>query len=286
MPTFDTPTPIAVTLELGVGDVRIVASERTDTVVDVRPTDPAKPADVAAAERTRVELAGGRLLVKTPKTWKRYAPRGSVESIDVEIALPAGSQLRADSGLATVQCTGRLGECRLTTGLGDVQLDETGALEIKTGGGEISVEHVGGDARVSTGTGAVRIGSVDGTAVIKNSNGDTALGDVRGDLRVNAANGRISVASVVASAVLKTANGDIELGAVARGSVVAQTGYGKVAVGIPEGVAAWLDLNTGFGTVVNELGAAGGPEPGEDTVEVRARSGLGDITIRRAVLAP
>ena len=29
MPTFDTPEPISVSLELGVGDVRIAASDRT-----------------------------------------------------------------------------------------------------------------------------------------------------------------------------------------------------------------------------------------------------------------
>src|SRR5437764_958604 len=40
MPTFDTPEPISVTVEFGVGDLRIVASDRTDTMVEVRPSDP------------------------------------------------------------------------------------------------------------------------------------------------------------------------------------------------------------------------------------------------------
>lgn len=62
MPTFDTPEPISVTLELGVGDIRIVAGERTDTVVEVRPSDAARTSDVTAAQQTRVEYAGGRLL--------------------------------------------------------------------------------------------------------------------------------------------------------------------------------------------------------------------------------
>jgi hypothetical protein len=39
MPTFDTPEPIAVTIELVVSYVRITASDRTDTVVEVRPSD-------------------------------------------------------------------------------------------------------------------------------------------------------------------------------------------------------------------------------------------------------
>ena len=37
MPTFDTPNPISVEVELGVGDIRIEASDRTETVVEVRP---------------------------------------------------------------------------------------------------------------------------------------------------------------------------------------------------------------------------------------------------------
>src|SRR5262249_15902452 len=87
MPTFDTPQPISVNLELGVGDIRIAASDRDDTVVEVRPTDPGKKADVTAAEQTRVEYVDGRLLVKAPKGFRQYGRRGDGESIDVEIAL-------------------------------------------------------------------------------------------------------------------------------------------------------------------------------------------------------
>ena len=80
----------------------------------------------------------------------------------------------------------------------------------------------------------------------------------------------------------KTANGDISLGEVAPGAVVAQTAAGKIDVGIREGIAAWLDLNTGFGRVNNDLADTERPDVGEETVEVRARTSYGDITIRRA----
>src|SRR5207302_6111163 len=49
MPTFATPEPISVTLELVIAHVRIVAADRPDTVVEVRPSDPAKKADVTVA---------------------------------------------------------------------------------------------------------------------------------------------------------------------------------------------------------------------------------------------
>src|ERR1022692_350531 len=96
MPTFDTPEPISVTLELGVGDIRIVASDRTDTIVEVRPSDAAKKSDAAAAEKARVEYAGGRLVIKAPKGWRQWTPRGGGESIDVQIGLPAGSHVRGE----------------------------------------------------------------------------------------------------------------------------------------------------------------------------------------------
>jgi Putative adhesin len=282
MPTFDTPEPISVTVELGVGDLRIVASDRTDTLVEVRPSDGAKKADVAAAEQTRVEYAGGRLLIKAPKGWRQYTFRGGGDSIDVQVDLPAGSHVRGDAGVAALRCSGRLGECRYRTGVGDIQLDQVGPVQLKTGAGDISVEQAVGDAELATGSGALRIDSIGGTAVVKNSNGDTWIGQVTGDLRVNAANGEISVDQAHATVAAKTANGDVRLGEVARGAVLAQTGFGKVEIGIRDGVAAWLDLDTRFGKVRNDLDAAERPEPDEDSVEVRARTAFGDITIHRA----
>jgi hypothetical protein len=283
MPTFDTPEPISVTVEFGVGDLRIVASDRTDTMVEVRPSDPAKKADVTAAEQTRVEYAGGRLLIKAPKSWRQYTFRGGGESIDVQVELPAGSQLRGETGVAALRCRGRLGECRFKTGVGDIQLDQAGAVQIRTGVGDITVGRAGGDAELTTGSGSVRIDGIDGTAVVKNSNGDTWIGRVTGDLRVNAANGRISVDQASAAVAAKSANGDVRLGEVAHGAVLVPNGLDKVEIGIRDGVAAWLDLHTRFGNVRNDLDATARPEPGEDALEVRARTAFGDITIRRSL---
>jgi len=282
MPTFDTPEPISVTVELGVGDIRIVAGDRTDTVVDVRPSDPAKNGDVTAAEQTRVDFAGGRLLVRGPKGWRQWTFRGGTESIDVQIDLPAGSEVLGSAGVAALRCSGRLGECRYQTGLGDILLDGAGSVELKTGLGDITVDRAAGRAELTTGSGTVDVGSIDGTAVIKNSNGDTRIGEVSGDLRVHAANGKISIDQAHATVAAKTAFGDVRLDHVERGAVLAQSGFGSVEVGIRNGVPAWLDLHTGFGNVQNDLDAAERPERGEDAVEVRARTSYGDIRIGRS----
>jgi DUF4097 and DUF4098 domain-containing protein YvlB len=209
MPTFDTPEPISVTIELVVSYVRITASDRTDTVVEARPSDGSNETDVKAAKQTRVEYAGGKLLVKTPRLSGLF---GKVGSIDVAIELPAGSHMQGGASMADLHCEGRLGECRFKTSTGHIQLHQAGRLHLNTGGGDITVDRAVGHAEVATGTGTVRVREIDGTAVIKNSNGDSWVGEVTGDLRVSAANGGISVDQAHATVGAKTANGNARIG--------------------------------------------------------------------------
>jgi hypothetical protein len=282
MPTFETPEPISVTIELGVGDIRIAASDRTDTVVEVRPSDPAKKADVTAAAQTRVEYASGRLLVRAPKGWRQWTPWGGHESIEVDVDVPVGSTLGGEVGVASLRCSGRIGECRFRAGVGDVRIDEAGSVELRTGAGDITLDRGVGTAEVKTGSGTVAIGGIEGTAVVRNGNGDTWIGEITGDARVNAANGSISIDRAHAGVAAKTANGHVHLGEVERGTVVAQSALGTVEVGVRDGVAAWLDLDTKFGSVQTDLEAAERPEPGEDAVEIHAHTSMGDVTIRRS----
>ena len=283
MPTFETPNPISVDLELGVGDVRIDAAERTDTVVEVRPTDPGKPGDVSAAEQTRIDYAGGRLVVRGPRGWRQWSPRSGGDSIDVQISLPEGSQLAADVAMAPLRSTGRLGDCRYKTGIGDIDVAEAADVALRTGAGNVTVDHAAGDLAASTGSGVVQIGAVDGSAVVKNSNRETRIGEVTGELRVKAANGSISVDRAHAAVAARTANGDVTLGSVGPGAVDAQTAFGRIEVGIADGLAAWLDLDTRFGRVINGLADVQRPDPGEATIEVRARTSYGDISVHRAL---
>jgi len=74
----------------------------------------------------------------------------------------------------------------------------------------------------------------------------------------------------------------VRVGEVCRGTVVLETAFGEVEVGIREGTAAWLDATSGFGAVRSELNASDKPSTTEESVEVRARTGYGDIAIRRS----
>jgi hypothetical protein len=281
MPKFETPEPISVTLELSVGQVRITASDRTDTVVEIRPSDAADESDVTAAQQVRVDYADGKLAVTGPKA-RAFDFSRKTRSVDVAIELPSGSAVSAEMQAGDFRSAGRLGECGFKTSVGNVRLERTGPLRVHTGAGHITAGDIAGDAEISTGTGRVQIGNVEGSAAVKNSNGDTTIGAVTGDVRVRAANGAISVDRAGAGVDAKSSNGSIRLGEVARGSVVLETANGDLEIGIAEGTAAWLQVNTGFGQVRNLLDEAARPAESDETVEVRGRTSYGDITIRRS----
>lgn len=281
MPTYETPEPISVELDIPVGDVRVTASDRFDTSVDVRPSDPGYELDVRSAAQTRVEFVDGRLQVIAPKG-RAGGLLGKPGSVDVTIELPAGSRVRADAQVAAIRAAGRLGECRIRTGAGDVQLNHTGPLDLHTGAGAVLVDSVLGHAEVDSGAGRIRLGDVDGTAVVKNSNGDTWIGRISGELRANGASGTIRVDRAEADVTANTASGDVRIGALVRGSASLSVGFGEVEVGIDPGSAAKLDVHTKFGRVVNELDEVAAPAASDEVVSIRARAGYGDIVIRRA----
>jgi DUF4097 and DUF4098 domain-containing protein YvlB len=281
MPTFDTPNPINATITVVGGTIRISAGDAGATTVTVEPTDASNPEDRKAAEQTRVEYTNGHLLVRTPKL-RSWVPRNSGGSVDVTIVLPAASAVHAGGALADFVLDGPLGDVRLKTGLGHAQVEHAATLTVKTGIGDVSVDRVTGHADIASGSGEVRVRTLDATAVIKNSNGDTWIGSAAGDLRVSAANGSIAIDAARASVVAKSANGDVRLGEAVRKSVVLETSIGDLEVGIPAGTAAWLDVRAAAGKVHNSLDAAAAPDATAETVEVRARTTVGDVVIRRS----
>ncbi len=278
MPTFATPEPISATAHVGAGSLRFNAGDRPETVVEVRPRDPKRSKDVRAAEQTEVTYAGGVLTVRT----RERSFIGPTGSVDVTVDLPAGSRVEATGSWTDVSGEGRLGEVRVKTSGGDVRLDTTGPLRLNASHGSVAVERIEGTAEVTASFASLRVGSVEGAAVLKNSHGTTSVGAVTGDLRISGAHGDIDIARAEGSVTATTAYGALRLAEVARGSVQLETSYGAIEIGIREGTAAWVDAESAYGQVRNALDAAGAPGTGDDTVEVRARTGHGNISLLRA----
>ncbi|MCD9141668.1 DUF4097 family beta strand repeat-containing protein [Streptomyces albireticuli] len=278
MPSFDTPEPISATARVEAGSLQVVAGDRLDTVVEVRPRDPQKDRDVRTAEQTEVTYASGVLTVRTPKS----NPFGRTGIVDVTVELPTGSHVDMTGAWTQILADGRLGEVQVKTSSGDVRLDSTGPLKLTASHGSITVDRVEGKAEITTSTGSLRVGTLHGPAVLKNSHGTTIVGVATGELRVSNANGDIEIRCAEDSVTATTAHGTVRVGEAVRGVVQLETSYGAIEVGIREGTAAWLDVSSGSGQVRNTLSASETPEKSEETVEVRARTRYGNIDILRA----
>lgn len=262
MPTFATPKPIAVRIDAIEGSIRLVATDRADTVVQVLPRDFSRDSDVWAAEHTRVDFRDGRLVVSGAKRGLAFFRNCAT---DVDIALPAGSRLQASLGSADLRAAGEFGDVRIATASGDVQVDVvTGSIKATNSSGSFTVRAVRGSAWIATASGEVTVGEVDGDAKFKAASGSLAVDRLSGHLKAHTASGSVDVAAAV------------------RGGVSAHTSSGEVRVGVAEGTAARLDIVTGSGTVSNDLQPSDGPHQGDETLVVQVRTGSGDVSIRRA----
>jgi DUF4097 and DUF4098 domain-containing protein YvlB len=262
MPTFDSPDPISARIDVASGTVRVRAGQRTTTVVDVRPADPRKSADVEAAAQTRVEYENGRLRVATPRP--RLILFGARNSVDVEVHVPEGSEVDVVSAAGAVDCEGRLGDVRVTGKYGDIRIDRAAAVRAHTSAGDVTIAEAAGAVEADTSYGGIRVGSAGGT------------------MRLDSACGDISVDRAGASVHATTKYGQVRVGEAVRGSLNLETAYGTVEAGVRQGTAAWLDVHAGSGRVRNLLDATEGPEDAGETVEIRARTAYGDVVVRRS----
>jgi len=280
MPTYNTPNPIDLAINLQVGRIEVVASDRADTVVTVSPTNPAKAVDRRGAEETKVDFDGQRVTITGPRP--RFSWIGPTESVDVMVELPTGSRFTAEIAVGGVRAVGRLGATRVKSSMGPVDVDTTGDLWLRASHGNATVGIAEGGIEITADYGQIRVGTVTGDAILKASYGTILVGESGGDLDARLSYGDLEITKALASVSAKTAYGDIQLREVSSGSIGVESGFGQVTIGVQPDVPAWLDLSSKYGHVRNQLDGGRAPDPTEQTVAVRARTQGGDITVQRA----
>jgi len=280
MPTYNTPNPIDLAINLQVGRIEVVASDRADTVVTVSPTNPAKAVDRRGAEETKVDFDGQRVTITGPRP--RFSWIGPTESVDVMVELPTGSRFTAEIAVGGVRAVGRLGATRVKSSMGPVDVDTTGDLWLRASHGNATVGIAEGGIEITADHGQIRVGTVTGDAILKASYGTILVGESGGDLDARLSYGDLEITKALASVSAKTAYGDIQLREVSSGSIGVESGFGQVTIGVRPDVPAWLDLSSKYGHVRNQLDGGRAPDPTEQTVAVRARTQGGDITVQRA----
>ena len=216
MQKFETPAAISAVLDVAAGRVQVIAADRADTVVEVRPADPARSRDVKAAEHTAVEFADGVLRIRTAEPRNQYfGPSGSVE---VTVQLPSGSGVQARTASCELRGVGRLGDVVFEGAYRQIKIDEAASLRLSAVDGDVEVGRLGGPAQISTARGSIRI--------------------------TEAARGRVE---------LRTHMGDITVGATpgASAALDARTGHGRVSNALRNDGTTALDIRatTGNGDI-------------------------------------
>ncbi|TYC06504.1 DUF4097 domain-containing protein [Micromonospora sp. WP24] len=276
MPTYATPGPITATVEVAGAQVRVTASDRTDTVVLVEPIDEASRKDVRVAEKTEVDFADGHLSVKTRAAGEK------VGSVVITIDLPAGSDLAAYLAHSDVHTVGPFGACELRMASGRVELDRVDALQANIASGQVAVGHIAGRASIDGGAFTMRVGAADGTVRLSNSGGHAWIGHARADLTLSSASCDFDVDRADGSVTATTASGAIRIGRMANGHAKLMNGSGNIEVGIGRHATARIDVDSERASVRDSVTPAGNPDPSDDEVFVHARTRHGDIIIQRA----
>ncbi|GFG76470.1 DUF4097 family beta strand repeat-containing protein [Mycobacterium botniense] len=244
MPIFATPQPITATIQAGGGSVRLVATDRADTVVEICPRDASRRTDVRSAEQAWVSYASGRLAVAPAKCGFLGRRTGAV---DIHIALPTRSRVQAAVASADLHAEGRFADIRFASTSGN-----------------LVVQSVSGRLQAATASGGVDVGVLDGELTFQAASGSLVLSRLCGTVRSEISSGSVAIACAVSGAVL------------------VRTGSGEVEIGVPEGTAAQLDIMTGTGVVTNRVPRSAGSEHNDHTLAVRVRTGSGSVTIGRA----
>jgi DUF4097 and DUF4098 domain-containing protein YvlB len=215
MQKFTTSAPIAAVLNIPAGRVQVIAADRTDTTVEVRPADPSKSRDVKTAEQTTIEYGDGVLRIDAPVNNQYFGPSGSIE---VTVQLPAGSRIEAKAASTELQSVGRLGDIGFDGAYRQIKIDDAESLRLVATDGDVEVGRLSGPAEISTARGDIRIAeATGGTLVLRTQSGDisvTAASGVSAALDAGTTHGRITNAlkndgTADLTIQATTSNGDI-----------------------------------------------------------------------------
>ncbi|NEB78353.1 DUF4097 domain-containing protein [Streptomyces sp. SID14478] len=217
MQKFDTPAAVLAVLDVPAGRIQLIAADRGDTTVEVRPVNAGKSRDVKAAERTTVAFADGVLRVQAPEPSNRIL--GSSGSIEVTVQLPAGSRVEAKAAAAEFRGVGRLGDIAFDGGHGLVKVDEADNARLTGLDADITVGRLNGSGDISTQRGNLNIAEATrGTLTLSTQMGNITVSAARGvsaSLDAGTGHGRIHNA-------LKNSDGTPDL------TVHATTAHGEI----------------------------------------------------------
>ncbi len=264
--TFALTGPVDLVARIGHGSITVECrDDLTEATVTVTP----RSADSDIAERTVVELRGRTLVVQAPRQGgvldlPLLGGRGRQEAVEVIAVVPSGTPVRLAVADASVRVVGRCG-----------------AADVAGGSVDLVLEQVDGDLRLRFGRGTGRVDRVTGAAQARSGSGDVRFGEVGGDLTYGTGSGTVEVATARGAVRCRAGSGNAVLRAV-YGDVDLASGSGALTIGVPAGVSARLEIVSGSGSVQSDLPIEDAPSAAARSITVRARTGSGPVSLRRA----
>jgi DUF4097 and DUF4098 domain-containing protein YvlB len=207
----------------------------------------------------RIEVtagAGGEVVVEQGQEH----PMGGVLEVQgshsgVRMRVPTGTDLIIGSHSGSVRLRGELGNVRITTRSGSLEIEACASLDARTVSGRVDVGTVAGDAH------------------IKAANGRVTIAEVGGSLTVTSVSGKVEVEQAGGSVHATTVSGRVDVGLTGAADVRAESVSGRVKVALPHGVRPSVSLRSVSGKCENEM-------PAGDDCRVTCRSISGRITVR------
>lgn len=217
----------AVVIETGAGTVRVTGWERSEVAVTGTLGAGAERLAIRNDDRkTRVEV--------------EPAGRAHFAHADLDVKVPAGSQVSVESFQARVEVSGVRGAVRVETVNGGISVEATAD--------QVHAESVNGAVTVRGRSGRIHAESVNGRVEVSDPGPDVQAGTVNGPLGVTGSRG-------LQRAHLESVNGPLVFeGALApRGTLDVETVSGRVELALAA-AAADFNISTFTGKIVNELG--------------------------------
>jgi hypothetical protein len=277
MPSYDASGPIDLDVTASVAFVEIVASDRPDAVIEVVPSKIGRSGDESLARESTVSFDSGRVRVNVPRRRNLF---GKSDSGDVRCAVPTGSRITVENAYGSVRARGLLGDCRFVAKYGGVTADTVANLVLEAPYGSTDIAEVTGRLDVTAGHGVVRIAKVHGDARLRASHGTMELGTAAGDVEV-ATSGALTIDRALGDVTARSAHGPIRIREVNAGTIRLDNGHADVDVGVPTGIAAWIDATSVHGRVRNELTPDPAAAASDRSVELHLHANYGNVIIRR-----
>jgi TonB family protein len=300
---FETKNGLTLRLNADLGSVRIIllepgAAPAVRYTLHIETDARAQHAQALLDKyvlKAKATSAGVEIDGALPPQGARGPASGAQFWVQFEVAVPAGYNVEVKTEAGDIETQDIGGTATLVTqggnirtgriGPGSLQLvaqnrggvkSPRGVSRLRTEGGHIQVQDVGGDLVAFTGGGHINAGNIAGDANLHSGGGHIRAGQINGRAELDTDGGNITVGHAGSFVSVRTGGGQIDFGEV-RGSVRAQTGGGGIRIMYVAGpmevessggsicltrVAGAVQAATADGTITAWINPDKGPENG------------------------